>query len=416
MATELQRLVDALARRLKRTVAIDDREIRLMAYSSHEGVVVDPVRQYSILNRHVPQEVVRYVHTWALNTSEPVRIPPAPSLGFELARVCVPIDHDGAVLGWLVLIDDEGPLDAADMEAAVEAARTASVLIRRDRQAEELDQLRVRELLPSLLGDHPDEQKAAASALIESELFAAGARVVAMVATIRRGTETLGDAERTALEAASEKALRGLPARHHLHLVRSDHAVLVLSTSDPDLVTGHDGLARSLLDTLQGDAGIHGSVHIGVGESVDALHLAAGSYRQARLAADVAREVGLDRVATYSDLGVYALLARIPSPERTRDAVPATLLRLLDQDEPARVLSGTLEAFLDHAGNVRVTAEALNIHRATLYYRLKRIETLTGADLDSGEDRLNLHVGLRLARLCGLLSSRDSEPKAATGE
>lgn len=413
MATELQRLVDALARRLNRTVAIDDREIRLMAYSSHEGVVVDPVRQYSILNRHVPPEVVQYVHTWALKAAEPVRIPPAPSMGFELARVCVPIDHDGAVLGWLVLIDDEGPLDPADMDAAVEAARTASVLIQRDRQAEELDQLRVRELLPALLGDHVDEQKEAASALIEAELFAAGAPVVVLVATVQSGSEILDDPARTALEAASEKALRGLPARQHLHLVRSDHAVLVLSTSAPELVTGSGGLARSLLGAVQGDNAIRGSAYIGVGESVEGLHLAAGSYRQARLAAGVAREVGLERVAAYGDLGVYALLARIPSSERTRDAVPAPLLRLLDLDEPARVLSSTLEAFLDHAGNVRVTAEALNIHRATLYYRLKRIETLTGASLDSGDDRLSLHVGLRLARLCGVLSTPGGAP---TGE
>ena len=46
-----------------------------------------------------------------------------------------------------------------------------------------------------------------------------------------------------------------------------------------------------------------------------------------------------------------------------------------------------------------ITAEALNLHRATLYYRLQRIEEITGARLKVGEDRLALHLGLRLARL-----------------
>jgi hypothetical protein len=230
-------------------VAIDDREVRLIAYSSHEGVAVDLVRQHSILNRRVPADVVRYVHSWALDATGPVRIPPDHSLGFELARVLLPVKHDGVLLGWVVLIDDEGPLDQADLAAAMEAARTASVLFRRDRQAEQLDQSRMRELLPSLLSGNEDEQKKAADALIESELFAAGGMVVVLVATVRPSTEILGDAERTALEGAAEKALRGLPARQHLHLVRLDHAVLVISANDVAAVTG-DGAWRNNWDIV----------------------------------------------------------------------------------------------------------------------------------------------------------------------
>lgn len=125
-------------------MAIDNREVRLTAYSSDKGVAVDPVRQHSILNRRVPPDVVRYVHSWALAATGPVRIPPDPSLGFDPARVLLPVNHDGVLLGWLMLIDDEGPLDRADLDAAMQAARTASVLFRRDRQAEQLDQSHAR--------------------------------------------------------------------------------------------------------------------------------------------------------------------------------------------------------------------------------------------------------------------------------
>jgi len=68
--------------------------------------------------------------------------------------------------------------------------------------------------------------------------------------------------------------------------------------------------------------------------------------------------------------------------------------------EPAHAeLARTAEVYLDHAGQAARTAAALGIHRQTLYYRLSRVEELTGLDLTSGEDRLLLHMALKSARL-----------------
>lgn len=62
-------------------------------------------------------------------------------------------------------------------------------------------------------------------------------------------------------------------------------------------------------------------------------------------------------------------------------------------------LARTAEMFLDCAGQASRTAAALGIHRQTLYYRLSRVEQLTGLDLAEGEDRLLLHMALKAARL-----------------
>ncbi|AIA06100.1 transcriptional regulator [Streptomyces noursei] len=62
-------------------------------------------------------------------------------------------------------------------------------------------------------------------------------------------------------------------------------------------------------------------------------------------------------------------------------------------------LARTAEAFLDCAGQAGRTAQQLGIHRQTLYYRLGRVEKLTGLDLDEGADRLLLHMALKAARL-----------------
>lgn len=62
----------------------------------------------------------------------------------------------------------------------------------------------------------------------------------------------------------------------------------------------------------------------------------------------------------------------------------------------------TLERYLDSGCDARATAERLHLHRTSLYYRLGRIEELTGRDLSAGPDRLELHLALKLARLADL--------------
>ncbi|MGW1146869.1 helix-turn-helix domain-containing protein, partial [Streptomyces sp. NPDC002454] len=64
-----------------------------------------------------------------------------------------------------------------------------------------------------------------------------------------------------------------------------------------------------------------------------------------------------------------------------------------------RELARTAEVYLDRAGQAGRAAAELGIHRQTLYYRLSRVEQLTGLDLDDGEDRLLLHMALKAARL-----------------
>jgi DNA-binding PucR family transcriptional regulator len=76
-------------------------------------------------------------------------------------------------------------------------------------------------------------------------------------------------------------------------------------------------------------------------------------------------------------------------------------MRLL-QDRRSDVFLQTLEVYLDNGGDAQAAAAELSLARGSLYYRLGRIAAITQADLHSGQDRLLLHVGLKLARLSGL--------------
>ncbi|MEU1097970.1 helix-turn-helix domain-containing protein, partial [Streptomyces sp. NPDC005877] len=125
----------------------------------------------------------------------------------------------------------------------------------------------------------------------------------------------------------------------------------------------------------------------GLGELPVSWHEATGAARAALA------EPGLGPVAQWAGIGPYRLLTALPGTA-AHDAAVASLLT------PAHTeLARTAEVFLDHAGQAGRTAAALGIHRQTLYYRLSRVEQLTGLDLADGEDRLLLHMALKASRL-----------------
>ncbi|MFJ8669268.1 PucR family transcriptional regulator [Streptomyces sp. NPDC093600] len=117
------------------------------------------------------------------------------------------------------------------------------------------------------------------------------------------------------------------------------------------------------------------------------------AWREATAAARAAAaQPRLGPLAPWSAIGPYRLLTALPTGE------PDPAVRALLAPAHAE-LARTAETFLDHAGQAGRTAAALGIHRQTLYYRLSRVEQLTGLDLDAGEDRLLLHMALKAARL-----------------
>ncbi|MCD0450529.1 helix-turn-helix domain-containing protein [Actinocorallia sp. API 0066] len=161
----------------------------------------------------------------------------------------------------------------------------------------------------------------------------------------------------------------------------------VLGTGDVLLVRAAD--ARDLAGRL--------GVPAGVGGPRRGLGRARASLEEARFAHRFARTVA-GPVAAWADLGPYRMLTALPEP----DPAVAPLL-----DPAHAALRRTAEVYLDEAGNAQRTAAALTIHRQTLYYRLGRVEALTGLDLDSGEDRLLLHLSLKAARLRGPQDPQD---------
>jgi DNA-binding PucR family transcriptional regulator len=77
----------------------------------------------------------------------------------------------------------------------------------------------------------------------------------------------------------------------------------------------------------------------------------------------------------------------------------------------------TVEAYLDHDGNVAATAQKLFTHRHTIRYRLERAKELCGHDVTSTEGREKLGLGLKSMRVLGIASpvGPAGEPGAEAG-
>jgi GAF domain-containing protein len=411
MARDLQAIVDSLGQRVRRAVALDDPQLRLLAYTSHFGSV-DPVRTASILHRRAPAKATTWVFGQGIRSAAgPVRVPANAQLEMG-SRVCAPVRFQGELLGFLWLIDADESLTDRDFEVIQAAADAAAAVLQLERSLGELERSRERELLRDLLSDQPNVRHHAATELVESNLVIPTRGVVALVVQPPMSEPTATASERSAIRSALERVRRTLSPRHALHLDRPDHGLLAVAMEDAMLrVGGVEALAKRLVEAVEAKLRTaQGQVVVGIGETQADLADLSASYEQARQATRVAQIVpAFSPVAVWSALGIYRALLQFPLDHLKANVLHPGLIALL-RDSAHDDLVGTLERFLDLAGSAKRTAADLNLHRATLYYRLRRIEQIVGVDLEDGNDRLALHLSLKLARLAGIIAEVGRAP------
>ncbi len=152
------------------------------------------------------------------------------------------------------------------------------------------------------------------------------------------------------------------------------------------------GMSRAGLEVkVVGGVGRHAEM-IGIAQSVD----------EAREAMIIARRMfGGGRVMPYDDLGVYPLLHRTGA---TREDWRAFATRVLEplrayDDKHQTELVRTLKLFFDVGQNIKEAAARLNVHRHTVFYRLRQIGEIGRLDLDSPHDQLTVRAALAVDAL-----------------
>ena len=159
--------------------------------------------------------------------------------------------------------------------------------------------------------------------------------------------------------------------------------------------------AATLIPRAIGRAGLDVKVVGGVGRHAEMIDVA-GSVDESREAMTIARRMfGGGKVMPYEDLGVYPLLHRTGA---TREDWRAFATRVLDplrayDDKHQTELVRTLQLFFDVGQNIKEAAAQLNVHRHTVFYRLRQIGEIGRLDLDSPHDQLTVRAALAVDAL-----------------
>jgi hypothetical protein len=421
---DYQELVDEISELLGAPATLENRDFELIAFGAYDSEgdldpsALDPVRTRSILTRRSTAAVRAWFEGFGITRATgPVRIPPTPEAGVYRGRTCLPVRHRGVVLGYVWLLDTEpGPTERQLTAAMDVTVRIGALLADEAQHGADLS----RELRAVLTAER-DWQRDMAVAELRTALGPRADTPHAVVCVAPWPSAGPDDAP----------SVRTVPGATALCTVpwgtAGESLALLVRLRSADVLTPATSAAGRLLERARGTAGtagtaagaVPGTAGAGAGASAlapgasartaaDVSAMAAAgvsaprtglaelgaAWREASAAARAARaETRFGPVAEWTSIGAFRLLTALPG-EWAHDPAVRVLL------SPAhRELARTAEVYLDRAGQAGRTAAELGIHRQTLYYRLSRVEQLTGLDLDDGEDRLLLHMALKRARL-----------------
>ncbi|MFC8868317.1 PucR family transcriptional regulator [Streptomyces sp. NPDC057148] len=402
---DYQELIDEISELLGAPATLENRDFELIAFGAYDSEgdldpsVLDPVRTRSILTRRSTAAVRAWFEGFGITRAKgPVRIPPTPEAGVYRGRTCLPVRHRGVVLGYVWLLDtDPVPTDrqlAAAMEVTV---RIGALLADEAQHGADLS----RELRAVLTAER-DWQRDMAVAELRTAL---GARADTPHAVVCVAPWPSADPD----DAPSVRTVPGATALCTVPWGASAQSLaLLVRLRAADVLTPATSAAGRMLERARGAAaGTGGSAAGAVAAARAGAGTAAGvsaprtglaelgaAWQEASASARAARaESRFGPVAEWTSIGAFRLLTALPSRSAHDPAVRVLLA------SAHRELARTAEVYLDCAGQAGRTAAELGIHRQTLYYRLSRVEQLTGLDLDDGEDRLLLHMALKRARL-----------------
>jgi len=152
-----------------------------------------------------------------------------------------------------------------------------------------------------------------------------------------------------------------------------------------------------------------GLVASGISRPARGLSALREAYREAKDAVSIAHELGdAEKTTFYGDLKLYQLLLALKERnlDHMRSFYQETLGPLVDHDNRKQSdLVRTLTGFFEANGNLAKAAQDLDVHRNTLVYRLERISELTDLDLNDADNRLILHLSLKIQRVLATIPS-----------
>jgi purine catabolism regulator len=123
----------------------------------------------------------------------------------------------------------------------------------------------------------------------------------------------------------------------------------------------------------------------------------AESYQHANVALNIGRrKKGKGFRMLYENTRVDRVLLNLAENNEMKEVIMSTINPLVQYDDQRNMdLIDTFSAYNQFHGNVSQTARSLNLHRQSLLYRLRKIESLTGLSLIDPDDLFLLDLSIK---------------------
>lgn len=293
-------------------------------------------------------------------------------------------------LGWLSLFGTDSATDAgillrlAAAAIGVELARDGATL--RERRVGFWESLYDR-----AFHDSPAvREEAAARGIVLASAY------VAVALELESGHETRRDmADLRALAAEAFRSTDG-----EVGMLERGTTLLIFVPASRTIDASNARTAAGLLPKAGARRKVPARISGGVGiaASPSDVRLSAES---AEAALAIGRRVfGGGHVAVYEELGAYRLLYEGADVNRLRAFAAETLAPLRAYDEQHQTeLERTLKLYFNVGQNVKTAAAQLNVHRHTVFYRLRQIGEIASRSLDAPQDQLTLRLAVAIDEL-----------------
>jgi hypothetical protein len=400
---DLFAVANAIAALLDAPVTIEDRSSRVLAFSGRQEEA-DASRAETIIGRQVPERYARILTERGIfrdlyRYDRPVIVDPVilGAEGITTQRIAIGVRAGDEVLGsvWAAM---DGPLTPERAAGLRDAAKLVALHLLRIRAGADVQ----RRLSTELVGTALEGGMGARDAL--ARLGLGGQRVMVIGAALVRDTQSEPSARAEQLLIADQQRFADALAVH-LSAVRPGAAVALVG----DVAYGIFAAAADAEVAEERAAGIAHDFLDRVGTRMPAI-VAVGpvasditGIAQSRAAADRILRVlrqshGPARVARTADVQLESLVLELRDLSASRGEGPMeAIARLIAYDERHDAqLVLTLQSWLESFGDIAAASASQFVHANTFRYRLRRVQEVSGLDLDDPDARFAAMLQLRM--------------------
>ncbi len=395
--------LSAMARRISRLSSspafLLDTELVVLAYESLGAAAVpDPDEVIRTLRNHLQatDHASGSGHTGAICME--VR------LEHQLVSVVVDaIVLGGTTYGWVVIVELEHPPHPHDLAQHLVVAEQAVMIsgseMLRLRSIEETKERARGDFVHALLHGRFANPHELASRAAHHAFDVEGIYTALVVRGVIDGATTQGVTRQPGLIKAVQQLL---PEEGGTTIATSLGDLLVVvrkvGSGQARAGTAEQEVASHFADGLLGllEQTYGGTVAVAFGRPGRGVAGIMSSYREARVALEVARRLRYSGVSGYGELRVSAVLSQVAQDTEGIAFAREVFAPLHGPGERTEDLESVLIAYIESGGNVNAAARTLYMHRNTVLYKLDKVSRLLGMDLRSAENQFTIWLAYRI--------------------